>query len=204
MNPIKKIIIEESAKVLREIKRRKATNNTKTNLYEAIKTAEIVKGNPKKYKLAQKLITISENRFIKERNRLKEEHGPENESDMAKAQLAAIVDKANELYEMMDGVSTLEDWLQYKLSIAENYIDAIHGYMKYFNGGEEMESEEMFDDESQWDDVEEEDEEGEFEDMEDLDFDDDEEYYDGDFEDEDEYDEEYEDFDDSEDEFSIG
>jgi hypothetical protein len=201
MNPIKKIIIEESAKVLREMKDIKKTSNAKSNLYEAIKTAELVKDNPRKYKIAKKLITISENRFIKERNRLKEEHGPEDESDMAKAQLSAIMEKANELYRMMDGVTTLEDWLQYKLSIAENYIDAVHGYMKYFNGGDEMESEEMYDDDkTEWDDVEEEDYEDEFDDIDDMDFEDDEEYYDGDFED----DEEYDVFDDSDDEFSIG
>ena len=182
MNPMKRIIIEEAAKVLREVKKTKTVSETKTNLFEAIKTADIVKNNPKKYRVAKKLIAISENKFIKERNRLKEEHGPEDESEMAKAQLAAIMEKSNELYRMLDGVTHLEDWLQYKLSIAENYIDAVHGYMKYFNGGEEMESDEQYDD--QWDDVEEED----FND-EDAEYFDDEEDFDDfdDFDDEDEY-----------------
>jgi hypothetical protein len=114
------------------------------------------------------------------------------------------MEKSNELYRMLDGVSHLEDWLQYKLSIAENYIDAVHGYMKYFNGGDEMESEEMYNDEkSSWDDVEEEDYEDTFDDIDNMDFDDDEEYYDGDFDDDDD-DDEYDVFDDSDDEFSIG
>ena len=86
-------------------------------------------------------------------------------------QLAAIMEKSKELYRMLDGVSQLEDWLQYKLSIAENYIDAVHGYMKYFNGGDEMDTEEIFDDET-FDDVEEEDfndSDEEFDDFDDFD-----------------------------------
>ena len=138
---------------------------------------------------------------MKERQRLKENHGIEDESEMAKAQLLAIMEKAKELYQMLGDNIQLEDWVQYKLSIAENYMDAIHGYMKYFNGGDEMESEEMYDDDNaEWDDVDEEDYEDEFDDVDDMDFEDDEEYYDGDFED----DEEYDVFDDSDDEFSIG
>jgi len=183
MNKMKKIIIEEAAKVLREMKKRKPLSNTKTNLYEAVRTAEIVKNNPKKYRIAKKLISISENRFIKERQKLKETHGHEDESEMARAQVSAIMEKANEIFRMLDGVTQLEDWVQYKLSIAENYIDAVHGYMKYFNGGDEMESEEIYDEEN-WDDVEEE----EFEDEDDM-------YYD-------DFDDEFEDVEDFDDDFS--
>jgi hypothetical protein len=199
MNPMKRIIIEEAAKVLREVKKRKGVSPVKSNLFEAIKTADIVKNNPKKYRVAKKLIAISENRFIKERNRLKEEHGPEDESEMAKAQLAAIMEKSNELYRMLDGVSHLEDWLQYKLSIAENYIDAVHGYMKYFNGGEEMESDEQYEDE--WDEVDEEDFNDE--DAEYFDDEDEEDYEDIDDFDSYGFEDEYEDFDDDDEEFIV-
>lgn len=184
MHPIKKIIIEETAKVLREMKTIKKTKDVASNLFEAVKTADVVKNNPKKYKIAKKLVAISESKFIKERLRLKEEHGHEDETEMAKAQLEAIIDKSKELHSMLDGMNQLEDWLQYKLSIAENYIDAVHGYIKYFNGGEEMDNEEMYDDNENWDDVEEE----EFEDEESEYYDDDEEDFD-DFDDFDEFDE---------------
>jgi hypothetical protein len=172
MSPMKRIIIEETAKVLREIKNKRKISEVEANLYESIKTADLVKSNPKKFKIANKLVQISESRFIKYRNRLKEGHGHEDESEMAKAQLAAIMEKSNELYRMLDGVSHLEDWLQYKLSIAENYIDAVHGYMKYFNGDQEMETEEMYDNQ-EWDDVDEEDfDDEEFDDFDDEEFDD--------------------------------
>jgi hypothetical protein len=196
MNQMKRIIIEETAKVLREMKTKKQVDAIASNLYEAIKTADVVKGNPKKYKIAKKLVSISENKFIKERQRLKETHEYEDESEMAKAQLAAIIDKSKELHDMIDGMDHLEDWLQYKLSIAENYIDAVHGFIKYFNGGEEMDREEMRDDE-EWDDVEEED----FND-EDAEYFDDEESFD-DFEDFDDFDEEDEYFEDDEDDFAV-
>ena len=177
MNKMKKIIIEEAAKVLREMKNKRVINKTKTDLYEAVKTADMVKNNPKKYSIAKKIVAISEAKFIKERQHMKENHGHQDESEMAKAQLSAIMEKSNEIYRMLDGITQLEDWLQYKLSIAENYIDEVHGYIKYFNGGEEMDTEEM-DDNDQWDDVEEED------------FDDEDSYYDDEFEDFDSFDEE--------------
>lgn len=176
MKEIKKIIIEETAKVLREMKTRKKTREAASNLFEAVKTAEVVKNNPKKYKVAKKIVAISESKFIRERQRLKEEHGHEDETEMAKAQLEAIIDKSKELHSMLNGMNQLEDWLQYKLSIAENYIDAVHGYIKYFNGGDEMEKEEMYDaDDESWDDVDEEDfdeDESEYYDAEEEDFDD--------------------------------
>ena len=196
MNPIKKIIIEETAKVLREVKNQKKVKESASNLYEAIKTAHVVKGDVKKYKVAKKLVDISENKFIKERQHLKENHWKEDESEMAKAQLAAIIEKSKELFTMIDGVTQLEDWLQYKLSIAENYIDAIHGYIKYFNGENDMddnrmEDDEMEDDEMGWDDVEEEDydedaeyyddeDEEDFSDLDDFDFEEGDEDYDED------------------------
>lgn len=194
MHPIKKIIIEETAKVLREMKTMKKTNDAASNLFEAIKTAEVVKNNPKKYKVAKKIVAISESKFIKERQRLKENHGHEDETEMAKAQLEAIIDKSKELHNMLKGMSQLEDWVQYKLSIAENYIDAIHGYIKYFDGGEEMDEKEMYDDAEQWDDVEEEDvddedvydDEEDFDDFEDITDFDDEDFEDDDFEDDEE------------------
>jgi hypothetical protein len=187
MNKIKRIVIEETAKILKEMKSENRFNKTAINLYEAVKTAEVVKNNPRKHMIANKLVSVSENQFMKERQRLKENHGIEDESEMAKAQLLAIMEKAKELYQMLGDNIQLEDWVQYKLSIAENYMDAIHGYMKYFNGGDEMESEKI--DDNEWDDVEEE----EFDDFDDENF---EEFDDLDDEDFDEF----ADFDDEEDE----
>jgi hypothetical protein len=199
MNPIKKMIIKETVNVLREVRQEKIVKRLSRDLYEAVKTASVVKNNPKKYKIAKKIVSITEAKLLRQMRKLNENHGLEDESEMAKAQLLAIMEKAKELYQMLGQNAQLEDWVQYKLSIAENYMDAVHGYMKYFNGGNQMQDEmeddtdyEMQDDmqdEMDWDEVEEEDFDDEFSD---------EEYYDADdFEDDTYYDEE--DFDDYED-----
>lgn len=202
MNPIKKMIIEETVSVLREVKEQKTINRLTRDLHEAVKTANAVKTNPKKHKVAKKIVSITEGKLLKQLRRLKENHQYEDESEMAKAQLLAIMEKAKDLYQMLGDNIQLEDWVQYKLSIAENYMDAVHGYMKYFNGENDMEDnmkDDMVDD-MEWDDVDEEDFDDEFDDEEFGD----EEYYDiEDFDDdEDEYYDEDENFDDEE--FSNG
>ena len=52
---------------------------------------------------------------------------------MMKAQLRSIIDHANRLYHMIDTSDVFEDWLQYKVTIAEDYLRAASGYIKYFN-----------------------------------------------------------------------
>ena len=202
MNPIKKMIIEETVSVLREVKEQKTINRLTRDLHEAVKTANAVKTNPKKHRVAKKIVSITEGKLLKQLRKLKENHQYEDESEMAKAQLLAIMEKAKDLYQMLGDNIQLEDWVQYKLSIAENYMDAVHGYMKYFNGENDMEDnmkDDMVDD-MEWDDVDEEDFDDEFDDEEFGD----EEYYDiEDFDDdEDEYYDEDESFDDEE--FSNG
>jgi len=148
MNKIKKIVIEEIHNVLRENKHKKNINKLTGDLFEAVKTAEAVKSNPKKYKVAKKLITITENRLLKEFHE-------EGEDKMVKAQLLSIMENAKKLYHMMEDNQQLEDWIQSKITIAEDYLRATYGYMKYYNGVEDMETE--VDDEMEWDEVEEED-----------------------------------------------
>ena len=192
------MIIEETANVLREMKHKKDVKNLTRDLYEAVQTAKVVKNNPKKHRVANKIVSIAESKLLKEIRKVNENRGLEDESDMAKAQLLSIIDTAKELYHMIGDDVQLEDWVQYKLSIAENYMDAIHGYIKYFNGGEDMQNdmedtmEDDMDDQIEWDDVDEEDfDEDEFDDEEDFDDDEfgDEEFYDVENFDDDEEDE---------------
>ena len=195
MKPIKKMIIEETVNVLREMKHKKDLKILIRDLYEAIQTTKTVKDNPKKYKVAKKIVAITEANLLKQIRKVNENNRLEDESEMAKAQLLAIMEKAKELYHMLGTDIQLEDWVQYKLSIAENYMDAIHGYMKYFNGDNDMQNDnedeivDDLEDEMEWDDVDEEDFDDDFED----DFDD-EEFYDVDDFDEDFDDEETDEF----------
>lgn len=189
------MIIEETVNALKEVKHKKKIKEITGELYEAVRIAGMVKNNPTKHKVAKRVIHSAEQLLFKELRKVNENHEYEGEGKMAKAQLLAIMEKANELYHMIDEGMQLEDWVQYKLSIAENYMDAVHGYMKYYNGVEDMEHE--VDDEMEWDDVEEEEDfdgeeeyydEEDFDDFEDFGDDDEEEYYDE--EDFDEFDEE--------------
>ena len=195
MKPIKKMIIEETVNVLREMKHKKDLKILIRDLYEAIQTTKTVKDNPKKYKVAKKIVAITEANLLKQIRKVNENNRLEDESEMAKAQLLAIMEKAKELYHMLGTDIQLEDWVQYKLSIAENYMDAIHGYLKYFNGDNDMQNDnedeivDDLEDEIEWDDVDEEDFDDDFED----DFDD-EEFYDVDDFDEDFDDEETDEF----------
>jgi hypothetical protein len=166
MNPIKKMIIEETVNALREVKHKKKIKEITGELYEAVRIAGMVKNNPTKHKVAKRVIHSAEQLLFKELRKVNENHEYEGEGKMAKAQLLAIMEKANELYHMIDEGMQLEDWVQYKLSIAENYMDAVHGYMKYYNGVEDMEHE--VDDEMEWEEVEEED----FDDADDIEYDD--------------------------------
>ena len=148
MNKIKKIVIEEIHNVLREKKHKKHINKLAGDLFEAVKTAEAVKSNPKKHKIAKKIVSITENRLLKEFHE-------EGEHKMIKAQLLSIMENAKKLYHMIEENQEMEDWIQSKITIAEDYLRATYGYMKYYNGVEDMENE--VDDEMEWDDIEEED-----------------------------------------------
>jgi len=180
MNKMKRIVIEEIHNVLLERKHKNNIKKLTGNLFEAVRTAESVKSNPKKHKIARKLVSITENRLLKEFHE-------EGEEKMVKAQLLSIMENAKKLYHMMEDDQQLEDWVQSKITIAEDYLRATYGYMKYYNGVEDMENE--VDDEMEWDEVEEEDEDFDEMDneMEYVDYD--EEEYDSDeiWDDEDEY-----------------
>ena len=67
---------------------------------------------------------------------------------------------AQKLFHMIDENDQFEDWIQSKITIAEDYLRASYSYLTYYNGGD-LEDEE-WDGEGDWDEIEEEDwEEGE-------------------------------------------
>jgi len=135
MSSIKKFVVKEIVEVLREEKHKRNIRLLSNDLVEAVKVAELVKSNPRKSKVANKIIAISESRL------LKEIHHDEGEGRMLKAQLLSIMENAEKLYHMIDEHDQLEDWVQSKITVAEDYITSVHGFMKYYNGGEDMEDE---------------------------------------------------------------
>jgi len=76
---------------------------------------------------------------------------------MFKAQLLSIMKNSQKLYHMIDESDELEDWVQSKITLAEDYLQAVYGYIAYQNGGDDVEMGDDWDDEDGWDDIDEED-----------------------------------------------
>ena len=147
MNPIKKMIIQETVNVLRQEKKKRKISKASGDLFEAVQTAASLKSNSKNKRIVDKIVKIAENKLIREFHE-------EGEEKMVKAQLLSIMENAEKIYHMMEDNQQLEDWVQSKITIAEDYLRATYGYMKYYNGVEDMEH--QVDDEMEWDEVEEE------------------------------------------------
>lgn len=60
-----------------------------------------------------------------------EEFEDDHEGSMAKADLGAIAQLASEINNMLDEDEELEGWVQAKITLAADYIEAVHRYMKY-------------------------------------------------------------------------
>lgn len=176
MDAIRKIILEEIKNVIKEEKATLRKKQLQKTLYEAVKTSSELKNKAlnsksireakkykKKYLASKRLVKLAESKLSKH-FRLNENHR-EGEGVMMKAQLRSIIDNANRIYHMIDESDMFEDWLQYKVTIAEDYLRAVNGYIKYFNGENHMEDGGINDDEfeyddedfDEWDDVDEED-----------------------------------------------
>ena len=176
MDAIRKIILEEIQNVIKEEKATLKKKQLQKTLYETVKASSELKEKAlnsksireakkfkKKYLASKKLVKLAESQLI-EHFRLNENHR-EGEGVMMKAQLRSIIDNANRIYHMIEESDMFEDWLQYKVTIAEDYLRAVNGYIKYFNGENHMKDGGIDDDDIQyddedfddWDDVEEED-----------------------------------------------
>lgn len=177
MNEIKKIIMEEIQNVVKEEVNLLKTKKLEKSLYEAVKTSSKLKQKAlesktskdakkytNKYFISKRVVELAENKLANHHKKLNE--NTEGEGYMMKAQLRSIIDNATRIYHMIDETDNFEDWLQYKVTIAEDYLRAVNGYIKYYNGENHMKDDEMdddyeleYDDEDfdDWDDVEEED-----------------------------------------------
>lgn len=55
----------------------------------------------------------------------------EPESKMMQYQLKNIIENAEELINMIEGVDEIEDWVQAKVTLADDYISTLRDYMKH-------------------------------------------------------------------------
>lgn len=188
MNEIKNAIIEEKNRINKKkldkalYETVNATSKLKKRIAETNNKKELQQLS-KKYIQVKSLTKLIENK-IKETNKWGNHN--EGEGVMMKAQLRSIIDHANRLYHMIDESDVFEDWLQYKVTIAEDYLRAASGYIKYFNtvnGDDKMNGNKKYDDDDNyeyddedlddWDEVEEYELDYEFDDNDGFDYDDD-------------------------------
>ena len=66
---------------------------------------------------------------------------------MLKAQLLSIMTNAQKLFHMISEDDQFEDWVQSKITIAEDYLRASYGYLTYYNGEGEADESDFDDDE---------------------------------------------------------
>jgi hypothetical protein len=162
MSDIKKFLVEEINKTVNsEVAKNKIKQSSK-NLYEAVKLASDLKKEGKskdKIKLAEGLIVVAEKQLSDGYDELDSDCGcgQEGEGQMFKAQLLSIMKNSQKLYHMIDESDELEDWVQSKITLAEDYLQAVYGYIAYQNGGDDVEMGDDWDDEDGWDDIDEED-----------------------------------------------
>lgn len=79
--------------------------------------------------------------FIGSETESKSEHSPEHaghhqhemepEFEMIMGQLKNIMDNAKDLMEMLNGKEEVEDWVQSKITIADDYLLKLRNYYKY-------------------------------------------------------------------------
>lgn len=170
MSDLKKFIVNEIASNLeKELGKKKIKESAKT-LYEAVTLSEKVKkgGDQTKMKMAESAVKLAEQKLTEDYN---DYDGGcdcgEGEGTMLKAQLLSIINNAKKLFHMIDDEDQFEDWVQSKITIAEDYLRASYGYLTYYNGEGEADDSDWEDDEMDdsegWDEVDEEDwEEGDF------------------------------------------
>ena len=96
------------------------------------KTKKELLENVRVYKKTKSIINSIDETTLKIEN----EDG-KYESKMLKAQLFSIIENASELLERIDEYDQIEDWIQSKITIAEDYVRTTNTYIKYYEDDNE-------------------------------------------------------------------
>lgn len=167
MIDMKNFVMSEIDKTIKRETMKKRIKEASKDLFDAVNASnEVLSENvsENKKKLANSLVLVAENKLREAYYDLDKEDGcdcEEGEGEMFKAQLLSIITNAQKLYHMVDDEDQFEDWIQSKITIAEDYLRAAYGYLTYYNGGEDAEND--WGEEEDWDDVNEEEMEWEHE-----------------------------------------
>ena len=141
MKDLKTFVIEEIKTKLEETISRNNIVKSSKDLYEAVTLSEKAKkeNNASKIKLSEKAIKYAEKKLLEHYDEY--EQGcdcGEGEGKMLRAQLMSIIDNAQKLLDMIDENDQFEDWIQSKVTIAEDYMRVAYSYMAYYSEGQGM------------------------------------------------------------------
>jgi hypothetical protein len=174
MKNLKEFFINEVNEAIKKQTVKKKLKESSKDLYEAVNLQNKLKkegASSKKLQLAEKAVYLAETKVLEGYDEL---NGAcdcgEGEGRMLKGQLLSLIANAEKLYHMISEEDQFEDWVQAKITMAEDYINSAYSYLTYYNGEGEA-------DESDWDDeFEDDDSDGEW----DYEYDEDEESFDDD------------------------
>jgi|688.fasta_scaffold02536_16 hypothetical protein len=146
MQDLKTFVIEEIKTKLEETMSRNNIVKSSKDLYEAVTLSQKAKkeNNPSKIKLSEKAVKYAEKKLLEHYDEY--EQGcdcGEGEGKMLQAQLMSIMDNTQKLLSMIDENDQFEDWIQSKITIAEDYMRVAYSYMAYYNEGQDMEVDRM-------------------------------------------------------------
>lgn len=141
MKDLKTFVIEEIKTKLEETMSRNNIVKSSKDLYEAVTLSEKAKkeNNISKIKLSEKAVKYAEKKLLEHYDEY--EQGcdcGEGEGKMLRAQLMSIIDNAQKLLDMIDENDQFEDWIQSKVTIAEDYMRVAYSYMAYYSEGQDM------------------------------------------------------------------
>lgn len=167
MENLKEFVVKEIQGAVGKELTKKKLKETSKDLFDAVNLeSKLMKegADKKKLSLAQKAVQLAEIKVLENYDEL---NGGcdcgEGEGRMLKGQLLSMIANAEKLYHMIGEDDQFEDWVQAKITMAEDYVNAAYSYLTYYNGdGEADESDwddnewEEGDDVEDWDDVDEE------------------------------------------------
>ena len=172
MENLKEFFINEVNKAIEKQTAKKKLKESSKDLYEAVNLQNKLKkegASSKKLQLAEKAVYLAETKVLEGYDELNGDCDcGEGEGRMLKGQLLSLMANAEKLYHMISEEDQFEDWVQAKITMAEDYINSAYSYLTYYNGegeadesdwddNEDWDEEEWEGDEEDWDDVDEED-----------------------------------------------
>lgn len=163
MKNLKEFFVNEVSSAIKKEMIKKNLKESSKDLYDAVNIeTKMIQENasPTKRELASTAVKLAEIKVLENYDEL--DGGCEcgdGEGRMMKAQLLSIMSSAQKLFHMISDDDQFEDWVQSKITIAEDYLRSSYSYMTYYNGDGEADESDFDDDEYDEEDFDEVDEE---------------------------------------------